>query len=70
MTNQIKSLGDELPVELSRCRELLSAYKEIGLPGAWAAQNLEVLLSETDKAMVSGDTVAMIRCYQKLKECN
>ncbi len=61
------TLGDELPREQARCRELLVAYKEIGPAGAFGAAMIEQSLREADAATVSGDLVAMLRAYEKLK---
>ena len=61
------TLGDELPREQARCRELLVAYKEIGSAGAFGAAMIEQSLREADQAAISGDVVAMLRAYEKLK---
>ncbi len=61
------TLGDELPREQARCRELLVAYKEIGPAGAFGAAMIEQSLREADQASISGDIVAMLRAYEKLK---
>ena len=61
------TLGDELPQEQARCRELLIAYKEIGPAGAFGALMIEQSLREADQASISGDIVAMLRAYEKLK---
>ena len=61
------TLGDELPREQARCRELLVAYKEIGPMGAFGAAMIEQSLREADAATISGDLVAMLRAYEKLK---
>ena len=61
------TLGDQLPREQARCRELLVAYKEIGPAGAFGAAMIEQSLREADTATISGDIVAMLRAYEKLK---
>ena len=63
----LKTLGEELPKELARVRELLSAYKEIGTAGRFGALMIEGLLRKADKAMADGDVVNMIRVYEELK---
>ena len=63
----MRTLGDELPREQARCRELLVAYKEIGPAGAFGAAMIEQSLREADQASISGDIVAMLRAYEKLK---
>lgn len=62
------SLADEYPKEQARNRELLSAYREIGIPGKFGAFILEDLLRRADEAAVSGDVVAMLRCFAEMKE--
>ena len=61
------TLGDELPREQARCRELLVAYKEIGPAGAFGAAMIEQSLREADQASINGDVVAMLLAYEKLK---
>ena len=61
------TLGDELPKEQARCRELLIVYKEIGASGAFGAAMIEQSLREADQAVISGDVVAMLRAYARLK---
>ena len=65
-----ESLGDALPKEIARVREVLGHYREIGPAGAIGAAFIEADLREADKAMMSGDVVAMIRVYQTLREIN
>jgi hypothetical protein len=51
--------------------EVLPAYLEIGPPGAFgAAMMIRADLDAAAKAMVEGDVVSMLRCYQVLKEKN
>lgn len=63
-----KSLAEALPEECARVREILGLYKELGPVGAFGAAFIEADLRAADQAMVSGDVVAMIAAYQKLKE--
>ena len=63
------SLAEELPKEMARVRELLKGYYEIGQAGQFGAFMLEKSLKETDEAVASGDVVAMIRAFGKLKGC-
>jgi len=62
------TLGDQLPKEQIRVREILGHYKEIGLGGAFGAAIMEQALQKADKAVISGDLVAMIASYKELKE--
>lgn len=63
-----ESLGTAYPKEQARCREALRIYQEIGPPGRFASMMIEDLLRRADKAVIEGDTVAMIRLYQEMKE--
>ncbi|KKK70825.1 hypothetical protein LCGC14_2920080, partial [marine sediment metagenome] len=56
----IRTLGDELPKQQARVRELLIGYKEIGPAGQFGAMMIEQVLQKADKAVISGDVVAMI----------
>lgn len=69
MTTEVKSLGESFPEEQERCRELLTAYHEAGPAGMFAHAMLSDLLKRADRAAIEGDTVAMIRIYQEMKEC-
>ena len=63
------TLAEALPMEQSRVRELLVQYKAIGPAGAFGAAMLEQALSDADKAAAEQDTVAMLRAYQQLEQC-
>lgn len=63
-----ESLAEALPKECARVREILGHYKELGPVGAFGAAFIEQDLREADKAMISGDAVAMIQAYKKLQE--
>ena len=63
-----ESLGTKLPQELTRVRdEVLPAYLDVGPPGAFAVAMIRADLDAASKAMIEGDVVAMLRCYEKLK---
>ena len=66
----METLGDALPKELARVREMLGVYKSLGPVGAFGALMIERDLQEADTAMIEGDVVKMLRVYQKLKEIN
>jgi len=68
-TSEATSLGEALPKEQARCRELLVAYREIGPSGAFGATMIEAALRRADEATISGDGVAMIQAYKELKGC-
>lgn len=63
----MSSLGEELPKEQARARELLGIYREIGPAGAFGALMIEQSLAAADQAVASGDVVAMISAYEDLK---
>jgi len=60
-----RTIGDELPKETARVRELMKANVRLALA------MMESALQRADKAMIEGDVVAMIMAYQDLKgfEC-
>lgn len=63
-----ESLGEALPKEQARVREILGHYKALGPVGMFGAAFIEQDLREADNAVMSGDVVRMIRAYEKLKE--
>ena len=64
------SLGEELPKEQARVRELIAEYRDPILKGAGniAAMMMEQALQRADKAIISGDLLAMIQSYEELKD--
>ena len=62
-----ESLGEALPKELARVRQVLAIYNELGPAGAFGAMVIEDSLNAADKAIISGDIVAMIAAYEDLK---
>lgn len=61
-----RTLGEALPEECARVRKIKAAYDSV--PGCEiAAMMMEGSLRLADQAMVSGDIVAMLRCYEDLK---
>lgn len=63
-----ETLGEALPKEIARVRELLCEYKRLGPVGIFGATMIEQDLKEADEAMITGDIVAMVRVYKKLKD--
>lgn len=62
------TLGDALPREMTRVRdEVMPSYIAIGSPGAIALAMMRADLDAAQRAMVEGDVVAMMRCYESLK---
>lgn len=67
MSEKTQSLGQALPLEQARCRELLTMYKSIGPAGFFGATMIEAGLRRADEAVMSGDVVAMLQAYEDLK---
>jgi hypothetical protein len=62
------TLGEALPKEIARVRDqVMPAYISIGPPGAFALAMMRQSMDAASKAMIEGDTVAMIRAYEDLK---
>lgn len=75
MTEVSESLGTALPKEIARVRdELLPQYQSLrGMPGVGVEPAIAMMtdtLRRADKAMIEGDTVAMIAIYQELQGFN
>lgn len=68
MPDRTEILGDALPKEQARVREILGHYKEIGPAGTFGAMMIEQSLAKADQAVMIGDVVAMMRAYKDLKE--
>ena len=63
------NLIEGLQKELSRNRELLKEYEAIP-QGVFGATMIKQAIKNTETAMADNDTVAMLKCYQELKETN
>jgi hypothetical protein len=62
------SLGEELPKEMARVRDvLIPQYQSIGPAGAFAISFMLADLDKAAKALAEGDVVEMIRVYESLK---
>lgn len=68
MSTEPQTLAVGILAEQQRNRELLSQYESIGSAGMFGAMMLRDLLSRTERAVMDGDVVAMLRCYQELQE--
>jgi hypothetical protein len=64
-----ESLGEALPKEQARVRELILQYRDpiLGGAGEIAARMMEASLRAADKATINGDVVEMICCYKDLQ---
>lgn len=67
MTTESKSLAQAILDEQARCRDLHAEYIRIGPPGYFGATMIFNALKRTEKAVMAGDTVEMLRCYEELK---
>lgn len=67
--SEAEALGDKLPKECARVRDLIGIYKErCGPSGGIAVAMMEVALGEADQAMITGDLPRMIAAYQALQD--
>jgi len=62
----VDTLGDALPREMTRVRELIPRYESVPM-GGLAANMMRHSLDRAQIALAHGDVVAMIRCYKDLK---
>lgn len=62
-----KTLAEALPQEMARVRVVLGHYRELGPVGSIGAMLIELDLQAADRAVMSGDVVAMLQAYEKLK---
>lgn len=68
MSDEPRTLGDALPKEIARVRDqVMPAYLAIGPAGGFALAMMRKDLDDASKAMIEGDVVAMLRCYESLK---
>lgn len=69
MSDDHKSLGEALPAEMARIRDVvMPAYQEIGPAGAIAMALMRNDLDMAAKAMIEGDLPSMIQAYKALKD--
>lgn len=65
--NEVTTIADALPAEMARVRKVLGHYHEIGPAGMFGAAMIEQDLRAADRAVMSGDVVAMIRALEVLR---
>ena len=65
----MSSLADEYPKEQARLRDLLEDYSAIGPVGFFGHTMISQVLARADRAIASGDVVAMVVSFQEMKEC-
>lgn len=64
-----ETLGEALPKLMTKVRdEILPEYLAIGPSGMLAVTMMRHSLDAAQKAMISGDVVEMLKCYEDLKE--
>jgi hypothetical protein len=63
------TLAEAFPLEQARLRELCDAYRDIGPAGAFGLAMIRLTLKRADEAAASHDTVAMLRSYEEMKDC-
>lgn len=62
------ALGDELPRQIARVRDVvIPAYLECGIGGTFAVAMMRADLDRASKAMIEGDVVEMLRVCESLK---
>lgn len=65
----MSSLGEALPLEQTRVRELKETYLSLPLgAGRLAAHLMELSLQRAERAAISGDVVEMLRAHEDLQE--
>ena len=64
------NLMEGLIEEISRNKELLEGYKEVGPVGEFGFAGISADIKAAEAAMGSGDTVAMVRICKILQENN
>ena len=62
------SVGEELPREQARCREIQRRYAALGPVGQFGWMVIEQILERADYIVMSGDTVEMIRILAELRD--
>ena len=63
------NLIEGLQKEMNRCRELLKEYDAIP-QGKFGAIMIRAEIEKAEKAIATGDTVAMMQSLEELKGCN
>jgi len=65
----MSTLGDDLPKEMARIRDVvMPAYQEIGPAGGFALAFMRRDLDAAARAMADGDLPGMIAAYKALKD--
>lgn len=67
MTDSPMSLGEAIPAEMARVRDLILLYLSIGPSGGFAVAGMRADLDATAKALAEGDVIEMLRVYKELQ---
>lgn len=65
---ETETLAGALPKEMARVREVLGRFREIGPAGMIGAAMIDQDLRNADRAVMSGDIVAMLRSLKALQD--
>lgn len=63
------NLVDGILQECTRCRELLTAYAEIGPAGRFGHAMIADAIRQGEAAIASGDAVECLAAYKRLQDC-
>ena len=64
----MSNLVNGIQSEMSRCRELVPLYEQIpNGAGVLGAHIIKQTISASEKAIADGDTIAMLKCYEVLR---
>lgn len=64
---QPQNLMEAVIAECNRCRALVREYEAIGPAGFFGATVIGAGIVEAERAMESGDVVALLRAYEDLR---
>lgn len=68
MNGEIKTLGDELPKQIARVKELITVYESLpGKVGFPAAHLMRVDVNYAERVTQYQDVVGMMQAHEKLK---
>jgi hypothetical protein len=70
MNTEANTLGDALPLEIERVRELIDQYKACGPGGQFGVVMMTRDIEAAEKATREGDTIGMLRAYTQLQSWN
>ena len=67
MSDEVESLGEAFPREMTRVRALAQVYAQAGPAAGYALAGMNRDLDAAQKALAESDVVAMVRIYKDLK---